>query len=236
MLTYLLSILSVLLDETFVVSYVTKGSSFPEPLPEDEEKIYLKKYKEGDLQSKNILIEHNLRLVAYIAKKYTSTGIDSDDLISIGALGLIKAVTTFDDNKGIKLSSYASRCIENEILMSIRAAKRTKKEVSLQEALGIDKEGNEICLIDILGTESDIVFDEVDRKIELKQLYKKTASILKDMDRKIIEMRYGLVDGKRKTQQEIAKIYGFSRSYISRIENRIIKTLKKELNPGKYEK
>lgn len=232
MMTYLLNIMFGLLDNIFVVSHVAKGSSFPEPLSEEEEKFYLQKYKnENDMVAKNILIEHNLRLVAYIANKYTSTGIDLDDLISTGSFGLIKAVNTFDGSKGAKLSSYASRCIENEILMNIRSVKKNKNDVSLQEAVGFDKEGSEICLMDVIGTEGDMVFDEVERKIQISKLSKELLIDLKDMDRKIIEMRYGLKDGRKRTQQEIAKIYGISRSYISRIENMVIKKLRKKLNP-----
>ena len=208
--------------------YISSTNSFPKPLTKDEEQYYLKLYGEGDEKARNILIERNLRLVAHIVKKYNNTGKDIDDLISIGTIGLIKAISTFDMNKGTRLATYAARCIENEILMTIRANKKSKTEVSLQEPIGIDKEGNEISLLDILGTEVDDILDEV--KLQVRKLYQAINKGLKDREKVIIELRYGLIDGGCKTQREIANILGISRSYVSRIEKRAINKLHKALN------
>ncbi|QSQ10029.1 RNA polymerase sigma-28 factor [Koleobacter methoxysyntrophicus] len=213
------------------VSYITNSTTFPEPLSSEEEEKYLKLYKEGDEEARNILIERNLRLVAHIVKKFGNTSEDTDDLISIGTIGLIKAISTFDPNKGTRLATYAARCIENEILMNLRTTKKTKIEVSLHNPIGIDKEGNEISLMDILGTDSDAVTDEIALKFQKKRLYDKIKSALKGREKKVIELRYGLLNGSGKTQREIAHILGISRSYVSRIEKRAIKKLSKELNP-----
>ena len=210
--------------------YISSTNSFPKPLTKDEEQYYLKLYGEGDEKARNILIERNLRLVAHIVKKYNNTGKDIDDLISIGTIGLIKAISTFDMNKGTRLATYAARCIENEILMTIRANKKSKTEVSLQEPIGIDKEGNEISLLDILGTEVDDILDEVHLKLQVRKLYQAINKVLKDREKVIIELRYGLIDGGCKTQREIANILGISRSYVSRIEKRAINKLHKALN------
>lgn len=207
--------------------YISSTNSFPNPLTKEEEEHYLDLYEQGDEEARNILIERNLRLVAHIVKKYTNTGKDLDDLISIGTIGLIKAISTYDKEKGTRLATYAARCIDNEILMTIRADKKSKVEVSLQEPIGVDKEGNEISLIDILGTEADEVIDEVDLKIQVKKLYSKINEVLKGREKTIIELRYGLVDGGCKTQREIANFLGISRSYVSRIEKRAIKKLNK---------
>ncbi|NPV42472.1 MAG: RNA polymerase sporulation sigma factor SigK [Firmicutes bacterium] len=213
------------------VSYITNSTTFPEPLSSEEEEKYLKLYKEGDEEARNILIERNLRLVAHIVKKFGNTSEDTDDLISIGTIGLIKAISTFDPDKGTRLATYAARCIENEILMNLRTTKKTKIEVSLHNPIGIDKEGNEISLMDILGTDSDAVTDEIALKFQKKRLYDKIKSALKGREKKVIELRYGLLNGSVKTQREIAHILGISRSYVSRIEKRAIKKLSKELNP-----
>ncbi|MGI6113213.1 MAG: RNA polymerase sporulation sigma factor SigK [Mahellales bacterium] len=213
-----------------LASYISDGNSFPKPLSIKEEQEYLDKYSKGDEDAKNILIERNLRLVAHIVKKYANTGKDTDDLISIGTIGLIKAISTYDRTKGTRLATYAARCIENEILMTIRSAKKMKNEVSLQEPIGVDKEGNQISLIDILGTEPDSVIDEVEFKIQLKKLYKKMGLILKNREKLVLELRYGLFNGSNKTQREIAQMLGISRSYVSRIEKRAILKLSKELN------
>lgn len=210
-----------------LVSYVSSNTSFPKPLTPEEEAYYLQLYEQGDEEAKNILVERNLRLVAHIVKKYHNTGREVDDLISIGTIGLIKAITSFDRNKGTRLATYAARCIENEILMTIRSSKKTKSEVSLQDPIGIDKEGNEISLIDILGTETDEVLDEVELKIQVKKLYQKMADVLRTREKTVIQLRYGLVNGGCKTQREIAKLLGISRSYVSRIEKRAIKKLSK---------
>ena len=213
-----------------LIGYVSCSNSFPKPLSQEEEEYYLKLYEQGDEDAKNILIERNLRLVAHIVKKYHNTGREPDDLISIGTIGLIKAISTFDRCKGTRLATYAARCIDNEILMTIRSCKKTKSEVSLQDPIGVDKEGNELSLIDILGTEPDEVIDEVDLKIQVKKLYVKMNKVLKDREKTIIELRYGLANGGCKTQREIAKMLGISRSYVSRIEKRAIKKLNKALN------
>jgi len=205
------------------------SNSFPQPLTKEEEEKYLKLYAEGDEDARNILIERNLRLVAHIVKKYNNTGKDTDDLISIGTIGLIKAITTYDSSKGTRLATYAARCIENEILMTIRSTKKSKLELSLQEPIGIDKEGNEINLLDILGTDVDKIIDEVDLKFQIKKLYRAINQVLKDREKVIIELRYGLIDGKCKTQREIANLLGISRSYVSRIETRALAKLNKAL-------
>ena len=211
-----------------IVSHISGNSSFPQPLTAEEEQYHLEKYANGCEESKNILIEHNLRLVAHIVKKYHNTGKEIDDLISIGTIGLIKGISTYNIDRNTKLATYAARCIENEILMSIRANKKNRGRVSLQDPIGIDKEGNEIRLIDILGTDPDNVVDEVALKIQTRELYKKMKTALKERERLVIEMRYGLFNGDNKTQREIAKVLGISRSYVSRIEKRAINKLSKE--------
>ncbi len=209
------------------VSYVSTSNSFPLPLTPEEEAMYLERYEKGDEEARNVLVERNLRLVAHIVKKYGNIGCDQDDLISIGTIGLIKGITTFDRSKGTRLATYAARCIENEILMTIRSNKKIKTEVSLQEPIGIDKEGNEISLLDLLGTEPDKILDEVELKMQIKKLYKKMTSVLKKRERIVIELRYGICNGGSMTQREIAKMLGISRSYVSRIEKRAVKKLYK---------
>ncbi|AOY77038.1 RNA polymerase sporulation sigma factor SigK [Clostridium formicaceticum] len=214
----------------FSLSYISSNISFPQPLTPEEEEMYLERYEQGDEEARNVLVERNLRLVAHIVKKYGNIGCDVDDLISIGTIGLIKGITTFDRNKGTRLATYAARCIENEILMTIRASKKIKTEVSLQDPIGVDREGNEISLIDILGTEPDEVLNEVELKMQVKKLYKKMASVLKKRELMVLELRYGISNGGRKTQREIAKLLGISRSYVSRIEKRAIKKLYKSFD------
>ncbi|MGI6584404.1 MAG: RNA polymerase sporulation sigma factor SigK [Gracilibacteraceae bacterium] len=216
-------------DLCLLFGYIQNVNSFPQPLTAEEEQYYLEEYKKGSEDAKNILIERNLRLVAHIVKKYVNTGREIDDLISIGTIGLIKAIITFDEEKGTRLATYAARCIENEILMTIRASKKTKTEVSLHDPIGIDKEGNEISLIDILGSDSDVILDEVELKIQIKKLYQRMDTALKKRERLVLELRYGLLNGISKTQREIADMLGISRSYVSRIENRAIRKLHKEL-------
>ena len=210
--------------------FISNSNSFPMPLSKEEEEKYLELFEKGDEDARNILIEKNLRLVAHIVKKYTNTGKEMDDLISIGTIGLIKAISTYDRTKGTRLATYAARCIDNEILMTIRSNKKSKIEVSLQEPIGIDKEGNEISLMDILGTETDEIVEEVDLKLQVKKLYNKMNKVLKDREKVIIELRYGLVNGGCYTQREIAKMLGISRSYVSRIEKSAIKKLNKAMN------
>lgn len=226
-------IIDVIGNIAFFTGYISGGNSFPQPLDEKEEEEYLIKLKNGDEEAKNVLVERNLRLVAHIVKKYTYPGKDIDDLISIGTVGLIKAIDSFDISKGTRLATYAARCIENEILMLIRNNKKAKGEVYLQDPIGIDKEGNEICLMDVLSSEEDSIMEIVENKIQIKKLYFKIYSSLLDRERSIIEMRYGLIDGNCKTQREIAKMLGISRSYVSRIEKKALKKLFKELN-GKF--
>jgi RNA polymerase sporulation-specific sigma factor len=192
---------------------------------------YMEMYKNGSEEARNTLIERNLRLVAHIVKKYSSFGNDCDDLISIGTIGLIKAITTFDQSKGTRLATYAARCIENEILMQIRSTKKIQSEVSLHDPIGIDREGNEITLIDVIGNESESVVDEVELKMQVKKLYSKMKVVLKKREKVVLELRYGLASGTVKTQREIAQMLGISRSYVSRIEKKAIKKLSRELKP-----
>lgn len=212
-----------------LTGYVSGPNSFPQPLTPEEEFEHIEMYKKGSEEARNILIEHNLRLVAHIVKKYSTFGSDCEDLISIGTIGLIKAISTFDPDKGTRLATYAARCIENEILMQIRSSKKTQNEVSLQDTIGVDKEGNEIALIDIIGNEGESVIDEVDLKMQVKRLYSKMKEVLKKREKTVLELRYGLLNGTGKTQREIAKMLGISRSYVSRIEKKAIKKLSKEL-------
>lgn len=228
MLQYLLELVG---SKIFLTGYVTGNSTFPKPLNEKEEKIYLERLKDGDVAAKRVLVERNLRLVAHIVKKYSSNYQNSkemDDLISIGTIGLIKAIDSFDTNKGIRLATYAAKCIDNEILMFFRNNKKTKGEVFLQDPIGVDKEGNEICLIDILSSDSDSVLEAVENSLQVKELYKKMSDVLSTREKEIIQMRYGLFDGDIKTQREIAGILGISRSYVSRIEKKALKKLNKE--------
>ncbi|WP_017414587.1 RNA polymerase sporulation sigma factor SigK [Clostridium tunisiense] len=231
-MVFLSWLLNVIGQFTLLTGYVSGNSSFPQPLTEEEEKLYLNKFKDGDLHAKNTLVERNLRLVAHIVKKYSFPGKEVDDLISIGTVGLIKAIDSFDCSKGTRLATYAARCIENEILMLIRNNKKTKGEVYLQDPIGVDKEGNEISLMDILSSDKDSVVEIVENKIQVKKLYGKINTVLQEREKVIIEMRYGLLDGNARTQREIAKILGISRSYVSRIEKRALKKLFKEL--GSY--
>ena len=195
MLQYLLELVG---SKIFLTGYVTGNSTFPKPLNEKEEKIYLERLKDGDVEAKRVLVERNLRLVAHIVKKYSSNYQNSkemDDLISIGTIGLIKAIDSFDTNKGIRLATYAAKCIDNEILMFFRNTKKTKGEVFLQDPIGVDKEGNEICLIDILSSDSDSVLEAVENSLQVKELYKKMSDVLSPREKEIIQMRYGLLDG-----------------------------------------
>ena len=223
-------LLNVIGEYTLLAGYISSNNSFPQPLTEVEEKEYLQKLKDGDLEAKGVLVERNLRLVAHIVKKYSFPGKEVDDLISIGTVGLIKAIDSFDMNKGTRLATYAARCIENEILMLIRNNKKLRSEVYLQDPIGLDKEGNEISLMDILSSDKDSILQVVENKIQVKRLYSILDTCLQEREKRIIEMRYGLLDGRPKTQREIAVILGISRSYVSRIEKRALKKLLKELN------
>lgn len=212
----------------FVVGYISNNSLFPEPLDSEEEKMYLDKLEKGDEDAKNILIERNLRLVAHVSKKYNSTNIDPDDLISIGSIGLIKGINSFKQDKGVRLSTYVSRCIDNEILMYLRSIKKQGTEVYLEDSIGKDKDDNTVTLQEVLGSDGKNVEEEVDLKLKVKKLYAKIKEVLKDRERTIIELRFGLNGNKPKTQMQIAKMMGISRSYVSRIETKAIGKLAKE--------
>ena len=220
---------SIIKDIVLLVSYIT-NHTFPLPLTEKEEEKYLKLLNEGDEHSRNVLVERNLRLVAHIVKKFDNTGEDMDDLISIGTIGLIKAINTFNRNKNTRLATYAARCIENEILMHLRSIRRMRSEVSLYDPIGVDKEGNEITLIDVLGTASDVVAEAVESQCEQERLTQELQG-LSNREKWVLEMRFGMPDGQKKTQRDIAKLLGISRSYVSRIEKRAITKLNKSLSP-----
>ncbi len=210
------------------IFYINGPETLPPPLDTEEEEAYLKKLEFNDQEAKNILVEHNLRLVVYIAKKFENTGIGIEDLISIGTIGLIKSINTFNPNKNIKLATYASRCIENEILMYIRKTSNRKCEISIDEPINVDWDGNELLLSDILGSDGDSVYADIESD-EDRKIVKKAISELNDRDRLIITLRFGLETGKEKTQKEVADMLGISQSYISRLEKRIITKLKNEL-------
>ncbi|WP_374721720.1 RNA polymerase sporulation sigma factor SigK [Peribacillus tepidiphilus] len=217
----ILTALGYLIKELFfLVSYV-KNNAFPQPLSSKEEQKYLSLMAKGDQEARNLLIEHNLRLVAHIVKKFENTGEDTEDLISIGTIGLIKAIESYSDGKGTKLATYAARCIENEILMHLRATKKTKKDVSLHDPIGQDKEGNEISLIDVLKSESEDVIDLIQLNMEIEKV-KKYIDVLDEREKEVIIGRFGLGLQKERTQREIAKELGISRSYVSRIEKRAL--------------
>ena len=200
--------------------------TFPNPLTPDEEKYYFQKYTEGDLEAKHILIERNLRLVANIVRKYQNLGEEMEDLISIGTIGLIKAVISFDPEKGNRLAAYASRCVENEILMYLRARKKGGKEISLYEPIGTDRDGNEIRLYDIIETTDTDVPEKLYLKENIQKLYEKVESELSPRERLVLKMRYGLYNGEEYTQREIASLLGISRSYVSRIEKSAVEKLR----------
>ncbi len=205
----------------FILSYVTNVSSFAVPLSAEEEAMYLARYKNGDKDARNILIERNLRLVAHVVKKYPAAG-DSDDLISIGTIGLIKAISSFKEGKGTRLSTYAARCIENEILMSMRTGKKRQNEVLLQDTVGKDADGKEMSLMDRVGSGEQDVFEEVEKRLKIKELYEKMSDVLAKREKKIIRLRYGLGGGRVFTQKEIASLLNISRSYVSRIEKKAL--------------
>ena len=213
----------------FVVGYISNNSLFPEPLSSEEEKVYIEKYEQGDEEARNILIERNLRLVAHVCKKYSTANIEQDDLISIGTIGLIKGIKSFDSKKGVRLATYVSRCIENEILMHLRSIKKLGAEVYLEDTIGKDKDDNTVSLQEVLENDERSIEDEVDLKFKIKSLYQKMKEVLKDREKLILEMRFGLDGKKPKTQNQIAKLLGISRSYVSRIETKAIDKLSKEI-------
>lgn len=204
------------------------GNAFPKPLTKKEEELYLSRMEMGDETAKNILIEHNLRLVAHIAKKYSQEN-SFDDLISIGTIGLIKGINTFDKTKTSKLTTYIARCIENEVLMTLRSSKKLSMELSLDDSIGTDKEGNNMTFSDILQSECDDIADIISLKIDIKKLYSAIDCVLSNDEKNILCWRYGLLNTKKKTQKEIAEILGISRSYVSRIEKKAIKKLAEKL-------
>lgn len=218
---------SVFKSSLLLLSYLN-NLTFPQPLDEAGERECLRKIKTGDEEAKNILIERNLRLVAHVIKKYEGTGEDVEDLISIGTIGLIKAINTFDEGRGTRLATYAARCIENEVLMHLRNLKKTRAEVSIYDPIGFDKEGNEISLLDVLFADNDIL-ETVDIKMQEEKIIQKMG-VLSRRERQVIEMRYGLFSGLKETQRDIAKKLGISRSYVSRIEKKAIGKLIKELS------
>ncbi len=220
----IIQIIKKVLKKFNVVFYVGSSDILPEPLSKEEEIKYVEKFLEGDNNARNILIERNLRLVVFLAKKYENTKVDLEDLVSIGTIGLIKGVNTYKLDKNIKLATYASRCIDNEILMYLRKTKRKKTEVSFEDSLSFDSEGNELHLEDILGTEDDIVTKPIENEFD-KKLLKEEIQKLNNRDKEIIELRYGLNGKEELTQKEVADLLGISQSYISRIEKKVIKRL-----------
>ena len=203
--------------------------SFPQPLTASEEREYMQRYTEGDLEAKHILIERNLRLVAHIVKKYQTCEEETEDLLSIGTIGLIKAVVTFNPEKCVRLGTYAARCIENEILMYLRAKKKSSREISLYEPIGTDREGNEIQLFDIIETEEEDAHQKAELREDFRLLYQKVESELSPRERLVLKMRYGLYNEEEYTQREIAGQLGISRSYVSRIEKSAIEKLRREM-------
>ena len=202
------------------------SSSFPNPLTQQEEQRYVKLLSQGDQAARQALIEHNLRLVAHVAKKYVSPSASQDDLISIGTIGLIKAVATYSEKKSTRLATYAARCIENEILMSIRSSRRVRQEISLSLPIGTDKDGNEISFNDILGTDTDEIVDSIDLKIQTANLRKALREALSERERAVVIARYGLDGDEPRPQREIAASLGISRSYVSRIEKKALEKLR----------
>ncbi len=215
------------------IFYIGGSDILPPPLNQEEEKVFVDKLLEDSGTAKTVLIERNLRLVVYIAKKFENAGVNVEDLISIGTIGLIKAVNTFNPNKNIKLATYASRCIENEILMYLRRNSKNKIEISFDEPLNIDWDGNELLLSDILGTEEDVVYNNLEEEVN-RELLKYALKKLSHREKKIMELRFGLAGGKEMTQKEVADLLGISQSYISRLEKKIINRLKKEIRKMTY--
>ncbi|MDT3493160.1 RNA polymerase sporulation sigma factor SigE [Bacillus toyonensis] len=215
--------------KTDEIYYIGGSEALPPPLTKEEEEVLLNKLPKGDQAARSLLIERNLRLVVYIARKFENTGINIEDLISIGTIGLIKAVNTFNPEKKIKLATYASRCIENEILMHLRRNNKNRSEVSFDEPLNIDWDGNELLLSDVLGTDDDIITKDLEATVD-RHLLMKALHQLNDREKQIMELRFGLAGEEEKTQKDVADMLGISQSYISRLEKRIIKRLRKEFN------
>lgn len=216
------------IPEKSILYYITGTDALPMPLSPEEEADAMRRLSEGDNEVKSVFIEHNLRLVVYIARKFDNTGVDTEDLVSVGTIGLIKAVNSFVPEKNIKLATYASRCIENEILMYLRRIVRLRLEVSLDEPLNVDFDGNELLMSDVLGTDPDLVSKNIENTVE-KQLLWEAINKLSQREKTIMEMRFGLTGTEEKTQKEVADMMGISQSYISRLEKKIILRLKKEI-------
>ena len=222
------SLLALLKNLIIFSSYVTEKSSFPKPLSKEKEKEYLEKSAQGDKEAKEILVKHNLRLVAHIAKKYSNYG-DNDELISIGSIGLIKAIESFKPDKGTQLATYASRCIENEILMTMRTSKKHRSNVSLNEPIGGDKDGNELVIMDMLCDDCSVI-EDVENSIMMEKLLRITKAVLDEREYEIIRLRYGLGGCGALTQREVAKKFDISRSYVSRIEKKALEKIKRSVN------
>ena len=222
------NLLTLLKNLIIFSSYMTEKSSFPKPLSKEKEQEYLVLSAKGDKDAKEILVKHNLRLVAHIAKKYANYG-DNDELISIGSIGLIKAVESFKSDKGTSLATYASRCIENEILMTMRTTKKHRSNVSLNEPIGVDKDGNELVIMDMLESDQNVI-EDVENSIMMEKLTAITKSVLDKGEYEIIKMRYGLENTGALTQREVAKKFNISRSYVSRIEKKALEKIKKSVN------
>lgn len=212
---------------TLLLSYIANSNAFPRPLSAKEERECLKRFADGDMEARNTLIEHNLRLVAHIVKKYTGCGQEQEELLSIGTIGLIKGISSFNPEKGTRLATYAARCVDNEILMLLRAKKKEQGDVSLNESIGTDKEGNQIMLMDIISDDSEEIFDKINMDMEVKQLYRNIRRELDEREQQVILLRYGLIDGRCIPQREIAKRLNISRSYVSRIEKKAVSKLRK---------
>ena len=219
---------SFLKSAVFVVGYISNNNLFPEPLTIEEEKECLEQMANGDEDARNILIERNLRLVAHICKKYSTTNIEQDDLISIGTIGLIKGINSFESSKGVRLATYVSRCIDNEILMHLRSTKKLGAEVYLDDPIGKDKDDNTVTLQEVLENNDRSIEEEVDLKFKIKKLYLKMKEVLKLREKTILELRFGLDGNKPRTQNQIAQMMGISRSYVSRIETKAINKLNRE--------
>lgn len=231
MLKYLAALLEklyLILNPKSFINYINSGDALPPPLTREEEQAFIARLVNGEADVRETLIERNLRLVVYIARKFENTGVGTDDLVSIGAIGLIKAVNTFDPTKKIKLATYASRCIENEILMYLRRTCKLKLEISLDESLNMDWDGNELLLSDVLGTDPDSVSKDLDERIDRELLHAAMQKLGK-REKRIMELRFGLNNSKEYTQKQVADMLGISQSYISRLEKRIIKQLKKDI-------
>ena len=225
MLKKIIEVIRNLFKKNNSIFFLGSADKLKEPLTKEQEEMYVEKANNGDNAARNILIEHNLRLVVFLAKKYENTGVELEDLVSIGTIGLIKGVNTYKNDKNIKLATYASRCIDNEILMFLRKNKRRKGEISFEDSLSFDSEGNELRLEDILGTEDDVVTKGLEEETERKIMYNELKK-LNDRDKKIMSLRYGLYGHNEMTQKEVANLLGISQSYISRIEKKVINRFK----------